>query len=165
MKQLHAPWRIQFVEGQSGAKSKGCVLCSMPKETDQESVQVLDMGTHSYVVMNKFPYSNGHLMIVPFGHERDLTKLEPMAMNEIFAFAQRAVRILQQVLKPEGFNLGMNLGKAAGAGIEEHLHLHIVPRWNGDTNFMPVLGDVKVIPEHLEATYQKILRAWKEDVR
>lgn len=158
MERLWAPWRMEFILGENaksvpGAANDGCVLCALPKETDGPENLILWRGERIYVVMNKFPYSNGHLMVVPFRHVGDYEDLTEEEGAELFRLSRRCVAILRKSLKAHGFNVGLNLGKAAGAGIEPHLHLHIVPRWEGDHNFMPVLGDVRVIPEHIQATY------------
>ena len=120
------------------------------------SLLLLYKGEHTSVIMNKYPYSNGHLMVSPLSHTADLVQLPPVVSAELFDMTKVAVKILAECMNPDGFNVGMNLGSAAGAGIAEHLHMHVVPRWNGDTNFMPVLSDIKVMPEHIDATYAKL---------
>jgi len=134
----------------------GCILCDKPKEDRDEENLILYRGETCFVIMNKFPYNNGHLMVAPYRHTADLAELSPKEREELMALAGMGVTVLQQVLSAHGFNIGMNLGRVAGAGIDQHLHLHIVPRWSGDTNFMPVLGEVKVISEALEETYRKL---------
>jgi len=134
----------------------GCILCDKPKEDRDEENLILYRGETCFVIMNKFPYNNGHLMVAPYRHTADLAGLSPKEREELMALAGMGVTVLQQVLSAHGFNIGMNLGRVAGAGIDQHLHLHIVPRWSGDTNFMPVLGEVKVISEALEETYRKL---------
>ena len=139
-----------------GARSDGCLFCEKPHEGGERKNLILSRGPLTYVVMNLFPYSNGHLMIVPYRHCADLTQLSPEESLEIMQSAQRCTQILQEGFRAEGFNIGFNLGKVAGAGIADHIHLHIVPRWMGDTNFMPVLADTKVMPEYLEVGYDKL---------
>jgi len=150
---LWAPWRMAYIEG---ARSDGCLFCEKPHEGGERKNLILSRGPLTYVVMNLFPYSNGHLMIVPYRHCADLTQLSPEESLEIMQSAQRCTQILQEAFRAEGFNIGFNLGKVAGAGIADHIHLHIVPRWMGDTNFMPVLADTKVMPEYLEVGYDKL---------
>jgi ATP adenylyltransferase len=139
-----------------GAQRNGCPFCEMPRQGADRKNLILFRGPLTYVVMNLFPYSNGHLMIVPYRHCADLVQLSSEESLELMHSAQRCTRILQDAFRAEGFNLGFNLGKVAGAGIIDHLHLHIVPRWMGDTNFMAVLADTKVMPEYLEVGYDKL---------
>jgi ATP adenylyltransferase len=152
MEQLWAPWRLNYIVS---SPPKGCVFC-LGKPEEDESRLVLYRGSHMFVVMNAFPYSNGHLLIPPYRHISDLADLTDDESLEMMQLTRESCRILKETCRPDGFNIGINLGGAAGAGIAEHLHLHIVPRWHSDTNFMPVLADVKVIPEALEATYRKL---------
>ncbi len=151
---LWAPWRMAYI---GGPPSQGCLLCDLIRDDDDRRRLVLDRAPRSYIVMNLYPYNNGHLMIVPYRHCADLDQLSPEDSLEIVQQVGRATRILHQAFGAEGFNVGLNLGKAAGAGISDHLHVHVVPRWIGDTNFMPVLADTKVMPEHLESTYRKLV--------
>ena len=150
---LWAPWRMAYIEG---AQRDGCLFCEKPREGADRNNLILSRGPLTYVVMNLFPYSNGHLMIVPYRHCADLAQLSPEESLDLMQSAQRCTQILQEAFRAEGFNIGFNLGKVAGAGIADHLHLHIVPRWMGDTNFMPVLADTKVMPEYLEVGYDKL---------
>jgi ATP adenylyltransferase len=157
---LWAPWRMAYI---GGPRSEGCLLCELPREnTDRDSL-ILHRGPRTYVVMNRYPYNNGHLMIVPYRHCGDLGQLSPEDSLELMHETQRATRILHRLFGAEGFNVGINLGKVAGAGVAEHVHIHVVPRWVGDTNFMPVLADTKVMPDYLEATYEKLVPAFRED--
>ena len=149
-KPLWAPWRIEYILGE---KPDECVLCSMPAQNDDERHHILYRGKTCYVVLNLYPYSNGHMMIVPFRHTSDYTELSPEELAESAELTSKCLSVLKEVFKPEGFNVGLNQGRAAGAGIEEHLHLHIVPRWTGDFNYMPVVGQTLVIPQHLKETY------------
>ena len=150
---LWAPWRLEYVE--QADETEGCIFCA----TEQELV--VTRGVHALVVLNKFPYASGHLLVAPTRHTADFGSLRADEAAEIHALAARGVSALREISAPHGFNLGWNLGRVAGAGIEDHVHLHVVPRWNGDTNFMPVLADVKVLPEHLTATARKLASAWE----
>jgi ATP adenylyltransferase len=154
MNQLWAPWRMEYI-GQS-EPLPGCLFCAMVQPAGDDHDHVVYRGKRAFVVLNRYPYNAGHLMVVPHQHVGALNKLEPEMAAEMLTTAQLAVRVLEEAMRPEGFNLGINQGKAAGAGIEDHIHLHVVPRWNGDTNFMPVLAGAKVIPEHLSATAAKL---------
>lgn len=162
MNSLFAPWRMEFIEKHDPQKD-GCVLCKIPADPKLRDAQILEMGKHCYVVMNKFPYSNGHLMVVPKRHEKDWTKLSDDESLELQKLTQKSLRIITKCMQPQGFNLGVNLGRAAGAGIEDHVHQHLVPRWSGDFNFMPLFSETKVISEHLEATFNKLKEAWKSE--
>jgi ATP adenylyltransferase len=138
---------------------EGCVLCAIAAG-DDEGNRVVEQAELTFTVLNLFPYSSGHVMVVPRRHVADLTDLDDAESAAIMAGAQRALRVLRDALTPDGFNLGLNAGHAAGAGIADHFHLHVVPRWEGDTNFMPVLADVKVLPEHMEETAAKLRAAY-----
>ena len=154
---LWTPWRMAYI---GGAKPEGCVLCeaaAADPATDPEHF-VLYRGVHSYIILNAYPYNSGHVMVVPYAHISDLTTVEPSALSEIVDLAQRMTRLLTQTYTPEGFNLGMNVGKVAGAGIAAHLHLHVVPRWGGDTNFMPITAQTRVLPELLDDTYIRLAK-------
>jgi ATP adenylyltransferase len=155
MKHLWAPWRVAYV---AGPKAEGCVFCEAPQRDDR-TAHIVHRGTHGYLILNRYPYNSGHLMAVPYRHVARLDGLSPAEAEALMNLAALAVGGLEQAMAPQGFNIGFNLGHAAGAGIDEHLHLHIVPRWVGDTNFMPVLGDVKVIPEHLDETCDRLATA------
>jgi ATP adenylyltransferase len=157
MEVLWAPWRMAYI----GAEPEpGCLFCRVLAEPDKDDENhVLWREPGALVLLNKFPYNAGHLMIAPVRHTGDFTELEQQEVVDLTSALQRAVKLVQQVMKPEGFNLGANLGKAAGAGIPDHVHFHAVPRWNGDTSYMPVLGETKVINEHLDATAAKLRAA------
>ena len=157
---LWAPWRMAYI---GGPRSEGCLLCDLPRENKDRESLILHRGPRTYVVMNRYPYNNGHLMIVPYRHCADLGQISSEDSLELMHESQRATRILRRLFGAEGFNVGMNLGTAAGAGIAEHVHVHVVPRWVGDTNFMPVLADTKVMPDYLEATYEKLVPFFHED--
>lgn len=158
MEQLWAPWRMTYIRGEE--KGPGCVFCLPPDEDEDEQRLVLLRGECSFVLMNKYPYSNAHLMVAPYRHTNDLGVLSDAEALEMHKLLVLSRQVLQETVAPHGFNIGMNLGLVAGAGIADHLHLHIVPRWNGDTNFMPVFADVRVIPQHLEETYGYLRRAF-----
>ena len=161
MERLWAPWRMRYVSGAAGREVPDgtCVLCLKWQEQDDTENLLLLRGETCYIMMNLYPYSNGHLMILPVRHIADLAALSEAERLEMFELAQRGKEALTRTMRPDGFNLGMNLGRVAGAGIDDHLHLHLVPRWNGDTNFMPVLGETRVIPEGLSETYRKLNQA------
>jgi len=153
MERLWAPWRLEYIVG---AKEEGCIFCEFPKRGDDAKHLILHREALVYVIMNAFPYSNGHLLVAPYRHVGDISELTDEESLGMMLLAKKCCGVLREAVRPDGFNLGINLGTAAGAGIADHVHMHIVPRWNGDTNFMPVLADVKVIPEALEATYAKL---------
>ncbi len=154
MEHLWAPWRMQYVVQD---KSNDCIFCSLPQSSEDEKNRILFRGKTCFVIMNIYPYNNGHIMVSPFKHSNCITKLDNEELNELGTLTQHCVRLLSEVYAPDGFNIGLNLGKVAGAGFDEHLHNHIVPRWAGDTNFMPIIGETKVHPEHLKGTYDKLL--------
>lgn len=160
MKHLWAPWRVAYVTGPKAADA-GCIFCEAPRGArgDDRAARIVHRGPHGYLILNRFPYNSGHLMAVPYRHVARLDGLNAAEAEALMTMAALAVGALEQAMAPQGFNIGFNLGHAAGAGIDEHLHLHVVPRWVGDTNFMPVLGDVKVIPEHLDETYARLAKA------
>ena len=150
MKTMWAPWRIEYILSE---KEGRCIFCAALQDQDELT---LFKGKGTMVTMNKFPYINGHLLVAPVRHVSALDQLSKTEMGELLATVDQSVSILKKVMKPDGFNVGLNLGKAAGAGVEEHLHFHVVPRWFGDTNALAVFGEVRVIPEHLKATYHNL---------
>ncbi len=152
MKTLWAPWRIEYITGE---KDNGCIFCNKPKEGNDKENLILFKGETSFIIMNRYPYSNGHLMAVPYRHTNNMSELNGDERLELMNLTTKCIEILD-IMNPDGFNVGMNLGTAGGAGIDDHLHFHIVPRWNGDTNFMPLIGDVKVMPEYLKDTYKTL---------
>ena len=156
MKRLWAPWRLQYVTKE---KPQGCIFCDKPQAGDDRANHIVHRGQHAYVMLNTYPYNNGHVMIAPFAHVACLEDLPPATAHEMMDLSQQCIRAFKLSFYPEGFNLGFNLGTAAGAGIKDHLHLHLVPRWSGDTNFMPVVADVRVIPQSLDATYDQLAKA------
>jgi ATP adenylyltransferase len=153
MKQLWAPWRMEYIKSE---KSDECIFCVLLSSQNDEKNRILFRGKHSFVIMNIFPYNCAHLMISPYRHIGCITDQNDSERFEVNQLTQECIKILKTVSEPDGFNIGYNIGKAAGAGYDEHIHCHIVPRWSGDTNFMPVIGDVKVHPEHLRSTYEKL---------
>ncbi len=161
MENLWAPWRMAFIEPKTPPKP-GCIFCTQPAECRDSEHHILHRGERCFMMLNLYPYNNGHLMIAPYEHRGSLEEVDTATLVELMDQAKMALHALRVAMKPDGFNMGINQGKVAGAGFAEHIHYHIVPRWNGDTNFMPVLADVKVMPEHLDAVYQKLLGALKE---
>lgn len=163
MEIMRAPWRMSYINEASGGNAddrRDCFFCRYIAEKQDEENLIVTRGTFSFVVMNRFPYSIGHLMIVPYKHTSILSELSSDEHAELLAFAGRATDLGRGVLRAEGFNLGMNMGKTAGAGVASHLHLHVVPRWDGDTNFMSVTAETKVLPEALGETYMRLKTAW-----
>ncbi len=155
MDRLWTPWRMQYVTS-AGAPTETCLFCDKAADTHDAENLLVFRGERAYVLLNLFPYNTGHVMVAPYQHTADLASLDPAVATEIFALTQRSVRALELEYHPQGFNIGMNLGRVAGAGIPDHLHLHVVPRWGGDTNFMTVTADTKVMPESLDRTYQRL---------
>jgi ATP adenylyltransferase len=158
MEHLWAPWRLEYVT-EAGA-AEGCVFCAEAAGELGEASLVVHRGERAFALLNKFPYSSGHLMVAPVRHTADLADLDADEAEEVHLLTVQALAALRAVYAPEGFNVGWNLGAVAGGSIAGHLHEHVVPRWGGDTNFMPVLADVKVLPEHLEATRTRLREAW-----
>ncbi|MEW6581270.1 MAG: HIT domain-containing protein [Actinomycetota bacterium] len=150
---MWAPWRMTYVAGGDRDDDLRCVFCALPRENDDARSLILHRGERAFVIMNRYPYNNGHLMTVPYAHVDSLRDLDAATAAEMMALTQRSQAVLERAMRPQGFNIGLNQGRAAGAGIADHVHMHIVPRWVGDTNFMPVLGDVRVMPQHLDETY------------
>lgn len=150
---LWAPWRIEYIKA---PEDEGCIFCDKPQLDDDRDALILYRGDNSFVMMNLYPYNNAHLMFAPYTHLDDPTALPVKVKTEIMILVDHAIAILKRRLQPEGFNFGINIGKAAGAGIEEHVHYHLVPRWVGDTNYMPVLGHTKMVVEGLRETYDSL---------
>jgi ATP adenylyltransferase len=153
MKHIWAPWRVEYIRAE---KPQGCILCDKPKENKDDINRILFRGKFNYVMMNNYPYNPGHLMIIPYRHISSIEEMTDEECLEHSRITSRGVTILKKVYHPTGFNIGMNLGKVAGAGIDDHIHSHVVPRWQGDTNFMPVIADVRVIPEAVDDTYKRL---------
>jgi len=152
---LWAPWRMEFIQGE---KHPGCIFCDYPAApgSQDRAHLIVHRTPHAFAILNRYPYNSGHLMVVPRRHTADLQALPAPEWADLQETVRTAARVLQAVYRPEGLNVGMNLGRSAGAGIADHLHWHLVPRWGGDNNFMPVLADVRVMVEHLDATWEKI---------
>lgn len=150
---IWAPWRMQYILSKKGP---GCIFCEEPKEDKDRENLILFRSTQGFIIMNLYPYNNGHLMVVPYRHVYSITELSNDELLDLMKMVQQSVQCLKEAFRPEGFNIGVNIGKVAGAGIEEHLHFHVIPRWVGDTHFMAVLGEVRVIPEHVLSTYDKL---------
>jgi len=157
MDHLWAPWRMAYIEVAEPAA--GCIFCAKPEAEDLRRELVLYRSEHCFVMLNLFPYNNGHLMIAPYRHTADLVGLTDAEQADLMRLTRFCVRALGEAFRPEAFNLGMNLGKTAGAGVADHLHMHVVPRWNGDTNFMPVLAETKVLPDALFGSYDRLAAA------
>ena len=156
---LWAPWRIEFIRSPKAGK---CFLCNKKDEKSSPDEElVIFRGAFNFVILNRFPYNSGHLMISPYRHIADLSALEKEELHEIMDLIVRSQKALQKAMFPEGFNAGINLGAAAGAGIKDHLHFHVVPRWVGDTNFMPVIGDIRVVPETLVNIAELLRKTWE----
>ncbi|OPX86346.1 MAG: AP-4-A phosphorylase [Pelotomaculum sp. PtaB.Bin104] len=155
MQQIWAPWRMVYIGGDHDDK---CIFCKILESDNDGENLVLFRDDKTFVLMNRYPYTNGHVMVVPKRHVGDVDELTDEEMLELFKNTQKMIKALRS-FNPEGFNVGINMGRIAGAGVPGHVHIHVVPRWGGDTNFMPVLGDVRVISESLEATYQKLMEA------
>ena len=153
MKTLWAPWRMEYI---LGPKSPECLFCVKPREHKDRENLILYRGGRAYVIMNKYPYNNGHLMVVPYAHSSSFDNLPDADLFDIMKLVRFSIDCLTKAFHPEGFNVGVNIGEVAGAGIEEHLHMHIVPRWAGDLNFMTSIGEIRVIPEHIIDTYDKL---------
>lgn len=154
MEKLWAPWRMEYIAGEKDPKSDKCFLCTDP--ADDANSLVLARKENAFVIMNRYPYSNGHVMVVPNRHTGKIEDLTTAELLDMMGFVQILTSIYREEMNAEGINVGINMGKAAGAGLEDHIHIHMVPRWVGDTNFMPVIGETKVISEHLYATYEKL---------
>ena len=161
MDKLWAPWRVKYITTVP-AKKSSCVFCQMLKKKKDRENFIFIRSQHSFAVLNLFPYNNGHSLILPYRHVNDLSKLHPDELADLFALLIRTKEMLQQVLSPEGYNIGMNLGKVAGAGVPGHIHFHIVPRWKGDVNFMPLTADTKVISQSLTELYDHLWRHQRE---
>lgn len=159
MKHLWTPWRKKYMQGPK--IQSGCIFCAALTQTDEQTL-IIFRGQGAYVILNRYPYTNGHLMIVPVEHRDSLDRLNAEVRSEMMELLNQAIIILRKVYKPNGFNLGGNIGEAAGAGVADHVHLHVLPRWSGDTNFITAIGDTRVIPETVEETWHKLIAAWKD---
>lgn len=158
---LNAPWRMKYID-KSNKEKIDCIFCEFIKEREDEKRLILYRGKKAFVMFNAFPYNPGHLMVAPYRHTGNYDELNQEEILEINLLVQKCLKVLKKTMDPHGFNIGINMGKVAGAGFEGHVHVHVVPRWEGDTNFMPVVGETKVIPEALDVTYRKLKEAWEE---
>ncbi|KIH75780.1 Diadenosine tetraphosphate (Ap4A) hydrolase [Geoalkalibacter ferrihydriticus] len=156
---LWAPWRMTYINAEP---VEDCIFCLRDLQEQDSKRLVLYRGEHTLIIMNRFPYTNGHLMVAPFRHSAELDDFNEAEILEMYRLVALARRVLGETSHPDGFNIGLNLGRAAGAGVTEHLHYHVVPRWSGDTNFMPVFADVRVVPQHLEETYALLRKAFRQ---
>ena len=154
MDYLWTPWRYAYVT--NAEKASGCIFCDLPKLGDDVKARIVYRGQHCYIILNTFPYTPGHVMVVPYVHLDELQKLPVAAAHEVMDLTQRMEAVLRQLYTPDGINLGMNVGRAAGAGVAGHIHMHVLPRWVADANFASVIGETRVLPESLETTYQRI---------
>lgn len=159
MKQLWAPWRMEYIETEID-KPEGCIFCAFPAEKNDEKNLIAYRSEKSFVILNKYPYNNGHVMVVPFQHTGDIIELADDVLLDMQKTIKMTVQAIRDTMSPHAMNIGMNLGRSAGAGIADHVHYHIVPRWNGDTNFMPILTGTKVVSESLTATWDKLIKAF-----
>lgn len=157
---LWAPWRMEYIK-KGTSDSDECIFCSKPELGNDEDAYIVCRGELAYVILNAYPYNNGHLMVAPYEHSDSIADLGEQTLVEIMRLASRATEVLKQSISPEGFNIGINQGKVAGAGVEHHLHLHVVPRWGADTNFMPVLANTRVLPQHLSESYREISEGFR----
>ena len=155
MERLWSPWRMEYINAAHDDDVE-CIFCELPARGDDEQYFILTRGEHAFAMLNAYPYNPGHLMVAPVRHVGEMTELTPEEIADAGRLQQRAVQALRDEMDPHGFNVGMNLGRVAGAGVPGHLHWHVVPRWNGDTNFMPVTGHTRVLPESLDDTYKKL---------
>jgi ATP adenylyltransferase len=150
---IWAPWRLAYVKEASKNSGQECIFCAKPAVGDDEASLIVHRGERCFVILNLFPYTNGHLMVAPYEHVATLQELDADTVAEMMALTQRAMSVLSERYEPHGYNVGFNQGRVAGAGVEHHIHMHVVPRWGGDTNFMPVLADTRVMPQTLEESY------------
>ena len=150
---IWAPWRLEYVKDAAKDVEDECIFCAKPADEDDEANLIVHRGGRCFVILNKYPYTNGHLMVAPFEHLATIQELDAATVGELMALAQRAMSVLEDEYSPHGYNVGFNQGRVAGAGLEHHIHLHVVPRWGGDTNFMPVIADTRVMAQTLEQTY------------
>jgi ATP adenylyltransferase len=154
MKHIWSPWRMEYIENHN--KEEGCVFCNALSKTDSAENLIAFRGESAFVILNRYPYTSGHLMVIPYVHKPNLEELDSPTRAEMMELTTHCTTTLKNLYKPHGFNIGMNIGEAAGAGVLGHVHIHIVPRWKGDTNFMSTVGETRVLPEELETTYQRV---------
>jgi ATP adenylyltransferase len=160
MKHLWSPWRMAYIEGTPTDST--CIFCDYLKEEDGPENLILYRGNHAFVILNRFPYTNGHMMVVPYQHASSLEMLDRDTLTELMLLTNQTTAVLRQVYNADSFNIGINVGLPAGAGVADHVHIHVVPRWSGDTNFMSTTAETRVIPEALEQTYARLKAGWEE---
>lgn len=160
MNHLWSPWRMKYIESHN--KEAGCVFCNAQAQTDSAENLIAFRGKNAYVILNRYPYTSGHLMVIPFKHAPNLEELDSEMRAEMMELTSRCTTILREIYRTQSFNIGVNIGEAAGAGVLGHVHIHIVPRWAGDTNFMSSVGQTRVLPEALEETYQRVRQAFEK---
>jgi ATP adenylyltransferase len=165
MQLLWAPWRMEYILEAKDQEPDGCIFCSLPRAQADRDNLMLWRGRRVFIVLNKFPYNPGHLMVVPYTHTAELAGLGPDELTDLMLGLRRAVDCLRQAMNPDGYNVGINLGRTAGAGIPGHLHYHVVPRWEGDYNFMPIIAETKIIPQHLLRIYDQLASVFQEAAR
>jgi ATP adenylyltransferase len=158
MRRIWSPWRMKYI--QHHEKPAGCIFCNLPAQGDDTTSLIIHRGLLAYVILNRYPYTSGHLMVVPFAHLPSLQGLPAEARHEMLDLLIKAEAVLGKVYRPDGFNMGANVGEASGAGFDQHIHFHVVPRWRGDANFMSTLGDTRVLPEELDETYRRVRAGW-----
>jgi len=158
---IWAPWRLRYVKDADKDNEDQCVFCAKPALGDDETALIVHRGENCFVILNLYPYTNGHLMVSPYEHVGRIQEIPDETTTEMLGLAKVAMNRLEDVYRPQGFNVGFNQGKAAGAGVEHHIHMHVVPRWSGDTNFMPVIADHRVMPQSLEDSYMALRQAWE----
>ena len=159
MEHIWSPWRMEYIES---SKVEGCIFCIAQAKEDGAENLIAFRGQRAYVILNRYPYTSGHLMVVPFDHQPNLEHLEPETRAEMMELTTRCMSVLRKIYHPQAYNFGANIGEAAGAGVKVHMHIHIVPRWAGDTNFMSTVGETRVLPELLETTYARVKRGFEE---
>ncbi len=160
MKRIWAPWRMAYIKGET--EETGCLFCNRLAQRDGPQNLILYRGQRAFVILNRFPYTNGHMMIVPIAHKNSIEELDDQTLSELIQLTNQALAILRQAYDAENFNIGINIGEASGAGVTDHVHLHVVPRWPGDTSFMSTVAETRVLPEALEETFEKLQSAWKQ---
>jgi len=160
MDKLWAPWRLEYIKN-ADQNNDTCIFCEKPNQKKDKENLIVHKDEHCFIILNKYPYNNGHLMVVPYEHKSDILDLPDIVLLNIQNVIQKAIKALRSTMDPHGFNIGVNMGRPAGAGIEDHIHYHVVPRWNGDTNYMPVLTNTKVVSEALDQTWEKLYNEFK----